>query len=73
MQKMKFSITCPEALLSNPYWSHPSMKNSASMIHAPEHRNALREVQIPPDAKTKVHYNVSQHYFCGIRTGPTRA
>jgi hypothetical protein len=36
MQKHKFSIICPDAFLWNPYQSHPSNKNSASMFRAPD-------------------------------------
>jgi hypothetical protein len=36
-------------------------------------QNALRDPQIPTDAKTQLQRNVSWHAFCGIRTGPTRA
>jgi hypothetical protein len=36
MQKHKFGITCPSALFRKPHQAHPSMKNSASMFHAPD-------------------------------------
>jgi hypothetical protein len=35
------------------------------------HRNALREPQIPLDAKTYVQRNVFQHDFCATYTGRT--
>jgi hypothetical protein len=39
IEKHKFDITCPDALFSNPYRSHVSMKISAITFHttdAPE-------------------------------------
>jgi hypothetical protein len=74
MQKNRSLAQCVlKHFLSNPYWSHPSKKNSASTFRAPDAPNALRDVQIPLDAKTKIQRNVPQHHFCGICTSPTRA
>jgi hypothetical protein len=36
MQKQKFGVMCPMHLLSNPYWSQPSMKNSVLTLQAPD-------------------------------------
>jgi hypothetical protein len=72
MQKHKYDISCPDLFLWNPYCTHQSTKNSASMLRARRHRNALHDPQIAPDAKTQVRRKVSQRIFCGIRTGPTQ-
>jgi hypothetical protein len=61
MQKNKFSTMCPEVLFVCRHFVPQT------------HRNALRDVQVPLDAKTNVQRNVPQHNFCGIRTSPTRA
>jgi hypothetical protein len=36
MQKHMFGVTCSNVLLCDLYWSHPSMKNSASTFHDPD-------------------------------------
>jgi hypothetical protein len=41
-------------------------------FQARTHQNALRDPQLPPDAKTQVRHNVSRRGFCVICTGPTR-
>jgi hypothetical protein len=37
------------------------------------HLNALRDPQIPLDAKSQVQRSMTQHTFCGNRNGPTQA
>jgi hypothetical protein len=49
------------------------MKKSVSTFIPRMHKNALRDLQIPLEAKTEVQRNVSQCIFCKIRTGPSRA
>jgi hypothetical protein len=42
-------------------------------FEARTHRDALRDPPIPPNAKTQVRSNVSQHFFYRNRTKPTRS
>jgi hypothetical protein len=63
MQKHKVDVTCPDAPFVECLRSHPSIKNSASMFHAPDARIALRDRYIPPDAEILVWRNVSRRTF----------
>jgi hypothetical protein len=63
MQKHKFGVTCPSALFMETAPGPPSMKNSESTLCAPDAPNALRELQIPTDAKTQVPRKMSQCIF----------
>jgi hypothetical protein len=58
--------------LWKPHRAHPSMKYSAKHFVPRMQRNALRDPQIPPEAKTQVRCYVSRCVFCRICTGPTR-
>jgi hypothetical protein len=53
MQKHKFSIMCPSTFFCGIPTGHTQAQKIVHRHFAPQtHRNALREPQIPPDAKT---------------------
>jgi hypothetical protein len=63
MQKHKFSVTYPGALLYKPHWALPRMKTVCQRIMIRTHQNALCDPQIPMDAKTQVRHHVSRYSF----------
>jgi hypothetical protein len=63
----------PVHFLSNPYWSHLSMKIVCCCFMPRMHQNALCDPQIPLDAKTQVWQNVSRCAFYENHTGPTHS
>jgi hypothetical protein len=70
MQNHKFDVMCPSVLFMEP--APGRLENVVRRRFMPQtHWNALRDPQIPPDAKTQVRRNVSLHTFYIIRTGPT--
>jgi hypothetical protein len=71
--KTQVHVMCPDVLFMETVWGHPSMKNTASTFGMPDEPECICGTQIPPDVKTQVQRNVSQHAFCHIHIGPTRA
>jgi hypothetical protein len=73
IQKHKFGITCPGgAFYGNRTGPTQLSKMVCRHLTPRTHRNALRDPQILPDAKTQVQHNVSWCAFYGNRTGRSR-
>jgi hypothetical protein len=62
-QKHKFSITSPDARFWKPHQAHLSMKNSASMFHAPEAAECTMRPADPIGCKNTSSERVLAHFL----------